>query len=233
MSRYKFILLIIFSLTLGEAFSQCLLFNEIKSASTQNGFFKAAEYNNNYYMVGAGIDVTDEKQADSYFNAMIVKTDVCGKTLWKKFIGQIGFLDNTLTDIICYEGFIYVLGLTTENSRQSTNFMAKLDLDGNLIWYQTYRTNNNDITCYRMILYNNTFLVYGYHEIFEKFPVTNNMFIMEIDTTGKMIKEHEYLVNNGRTYFGKMFKIRNGFLAFGAGNNGFRYGKDSVVYDTY
>ena len=222
-------MLIIFSVTLGEAFSQCLLFNESKLCNSS--YNNAIEYNGYYYIVGGGIDNPNEADYCNYFNAMIVKSDACGKIIWRKFIGQIGFYDNSVSQILCYDGYLYLLGLTSENSLQSTSFMAKLDMDGNLIWYQTYRTNNNDITCYRMMIHNNTLLVYGYHEVYENKPYTYNFYIMEIDTSGYLFKEHEYNMNNGRTYFGKIFKTTNGFLAFGGVNNGFKYGKDSFIYE--
>jgi hypothetical protein len=216
---------------LGETFAQCLFFNETKSASTESTYFSSIEYNQNIYIIGAGVNDTDESQFNSFFNAMVIKTDLCGKTIWKRFLGKINEIDNTLFDIMVIDNYIYVLGSTQENSNQSTSFVAKLDKNGLVVWYKVYFTNNNDINCSRMIYYKNRILLYGNHEINQPNLLTYNFYILEIDTSGEIIKEFEYLKNNGRTFFGKLFNINNGIIAIGAANNGFKYGSDSVLYE--
>ena len=142
------------TIALREGFSQCLLYSETKSASAYSEYCDALEYNSNYYFVGGGVNDNDESIDLGWYNAMIIKTDRCGNTLWKKFIGPIGTFDNIISDIVYDKGYIYIIGGTGEDASQSTNFIAKLAENGSLILYKVYRTNNNDISCSKLLIVN-------------------------------------------------------------------------------
>ena len=219
------------TIALREGFSQCLLYSETKSASAYSEYCDALEYNSNYYFVGGGVNDNDESIDLGWYNAMIIKTDRCGNTLWKKFIGPIGTFDNIISDIVYDKGYIYIIGGTGEDASQSTNFIAKLDENGSLIWYKVYRTNNNDISCSKLLIDNEKIIAYGYHEIFNNIKFSFNMYIMEIDTAGNIIKEHEYYPNNGKTTIMKLYKKNLGYMAICGSVNNFRYGVDSVLFE--
>ncbi|MCX6185561.1 MAG: T9SS type A sorting domain-containing protein, partial [Bacteroidetes bacterium] len=140
--------------------------------------------------------------------------------------------DNTFINIIAYDGFIYAIGQTAEQASQGTDFIVKTNLNGDVIWYKTFRTNNNDITCSKFFVYKNTFIAYGYHEQREKRPILLNNYIMCVDTTGELLWEKEHFKNNGESEYRNIFPVnKNRFLGISAVSNNFKYGKDSVLFE--
>ena len=225
---------IFISITLRESFSQCLLFNEIKSATSETLYNTAIEYDGYYYMAGAGINDTNELNYNSSFNALIVKSDYCGRTIWKKFFSKNlnSGIDNTIINIIAHNGFIYAIGQTAEQAAQGTDFIVKINLDGDVVWYKIFRTNNNDITGSKFFIYKNSIIVYGYHEQREKRPPLNNNYIMCIDTSGNLVWEKEHFKNNGVSEYVNIFPSgSNQFTGISAVSQNFKYGIDSILYD--
>ncbi len=232
MNKFIFILVLLTSFTLRESFSQCLLFNEIKSATDLSNYNRATEYNNYYYLTGLGIKDTNELNKNFSSYAVLVKADKCGNTMWKYFYdNENSFYGNTVDDILAYDGYIYLLGGTQEQAAQGTSFIAKIDQNGKLIWYKIYRTNSNDITAYRFFLQNNTLVCYGYHEQRLNRPLLTNPYIMCIDTSGKMLWEKEHIQNNGQTRYLGIHSINKYFVGIIGPSFNYKYGKDSILYD--
>jgi hypothetical protein len=185
-------------------------------------------------MAGAGINDTNELNYNSSFNALIVKSDYCGRTIWKKFFSKNlnSGIDNTIINIMAYDGFIYAIGQTAEQAAQGTDFIVKINLDGDVVWYKIFRTNNNDITGSKFFIYKNSIIVYGYHEQREKRPPLNNNYIMCIDTSGNLVWEKEHFKNNGVSEYVNIFPSgSNQFTGISAVSQNFKYGKDSILYD--
>ncbi len=169
---------IFFSITLRESFSQCLLFNESKLANSY--YNHAIEFNNAYYMVGAGTLDNNENNYHSDFSAMVVKSDKCGNTLWRNYYDnkQGYFYNNTIYKAIGSDGYLYLLGGTQENARAGTTFVAKINEEGRLIWYKIFHPDENDITSSNFFIDNNQLVIYGNHEDKSKVPLQLKMFLM-------------------------------------------------------
>ena len=221
---------VLLSIALRESFSQCLFYNEIKSATgIINGYSCGLEYKNNYYLAGCGYSDTDETVSNnSDYYSLLVKTDACGNTIWKKFIRD-QIYGSGISRIIQYDGYIYVMGGTAENARKGTVFFDKLNEDGDVIWQKVYRSKNNDINTYDFFIDNNQIIAYGNHENMEGFLNMENMHLMVIDTAGSLLKEIEYNRDNGYSTFLKMFKTNRGYVAL-FGSDNFKYSKDSILY---
>ena len=232
MSKFIFILFILISITLRECFSQCLLYNEIKSATGYiNGYSCAVEYENHFYLGGYGISDTDETVSNnSDYYSLLVKTDACGNTIWKKFIRDEVY-GSMITSILQYDGYIYVMGGTAENARTGTAFIDKLNTDGEVIWQKIYRTKNNDINGANFFIDNNRIIVYGNHENVEGFLNMENMHLMVIDTSGFLLKEIEYNRDNGKSTFFKIYKQKWGYVTVSYVEINFKYGQDSILYE--
>ncbi len=215
MNKFIFILYVITSITLRETFSQCLLFNEFKSQCDFNTYRHAIETKDNFYFVGDAIDDTDELAPKGKYisKCVVVKTDRCGNIIWKKFLG----LDNAYESGLYIEkigNYLYINGGTQEGARAATDFIAKLDEDGNTVWYKIYRKNNCDISCSRMFNENNNLVIYGSREITDIQGHVKGviMYIYAIDTAGKLIWDKEYFKNYPSNYFHTLSLINNGYI---------------------
>ena len=227
MNRYIFIWFIITYITLGETFSQCLLFNEIKSATAQSAYNKAIEYDNNFFIIGAGVKDTNENNENFSFNSLVVKTNNCGEVLWKYFYGKIGNYNNTFYDIVLHSNYLYLLGGTEEGANTGTASVTKIDLDGNLVWSKIYNKFDNDILAANFFVENNQIIIYGSREFGSK----SNIYIMKIDTAGNLIKDYDLFLNNGLTYLQRLFKIESSYIGIASTDLDYKYGKDSTVYN--
>jgi len=205
-----------------------LLFNEIKSATTQSVYNKAIEYNNNFFIIGAGIKDTNENNENFSFNSLVVKTNSCGKVLWKYFYGKIGNFNNTFYDIILHSNYLYLLGGTEEEANTGTASVTKIDLDGNLVWSKIYSKFDNDILAANFFIENNQIIIYGSREFGSK----SNIYIMKIDTAGNLIKDYDLFINNGITHLQRAFKIDSYYLGIASTDLDFKYGKDNIIYNS-
>jgi hypothetical protein len=182
-------------------------------------------------MVGDAVADTNELiPFGTYLSkCVVVKTDKCGNVIWKRFLG-LDYAYESGLNIIKIGDYLYVLGGTQEGARASTDFMAKLDEEGNTIWYNIYRNNNKDVSCSQMFVENNKIVIYGGRE---KQNVRGLiMYAYAIDFNGKVLWSKDYVINKQSTYFYRIFKINNGYLALSFTNDTLVIGKDSTPYSS-
>jgi len=194
LNKFIFIFFIFISITLRESFSQCLLFNEIKSSYAFNEYFGSVQLNNYFYFVGSGSEIEDETIPwyDSNPNdGLIVKTDSCGNIIWKKTIDSTH--DLFPFQILSFDKFLYVLGMTSRGGRWTT-FLSKLDENGDTLWYRDYTKVSANIGS-RMFVDSDKLVLFGFRELLVGSEFSNyNPYIFSIDT------------NNGTVIFDKSYK---------------------------
>ena len=212
MKKAKYIILFLCLITLRESFSQCLLYNESKLAATN--YSTSLEYKNNFYFVGDGVNDSDETKDYSNTNAIIVKTDMCGSKIWRKFYNHLGF-DNGITNIIIIDGFLYIIGQTKENAYKTTSYIAKINANGDLIWYKVFNYKNDyDITFFGMLAVENKIIAYGYYNYDLNQKTNFNSYIMEIDTGGNILhdKSNNLCLTESFEGITKLFHLDSGYL---------------------
>jgi hypothetical protein len=182
-------------------------------------------------MVGAGTKDSNESNYHSDFSAMVVKTDKCGNTLWRNFYDNnlAYFYNNSVYKILSLEGFLYLLGGTQENARQSTTFVAKINEEGELIWYKTFQPNENDITSSNFFIDNNQLVIYGNHE--DRHKMLIKMFVMVLDTSGALIKQKEYNINTHDSHINKIFKINEGYICMVGVDTNYTFSGETILYN--
>jgi hypothetical protein len=189
-----------------------LLFNESKLAASD--YSTSAVYKNNFYFVGGGVNDSDETKDYSYANALVVKTDICGKTIWRKFFNHLEF-NNGIANIIIIDGFLYISGLTNENAYRSTSFIAKINEEGDLIWYKVFNYKNDyDITFFGMLSVENKIIAYGYYNYDLNQGNNFNSYVMEIDTGGNITQDKtiDLCLNESVEGIIKLYHLDSGYL---------------------
>jgi hypothetical protein len=182
-------------------------------------------------MVGAGTLDNNENNYHSDYSAMVVKTDKCGNTLWRNFYDnkQGYFYNNTIYKVIGAGGYLYLLGGTQEYARAGTTFVAKINEEGELIWYKIFHPDDNDINSSEFFM-NNTdqLVIYGNHE--DRQARQLKMFIMVLDTNGEIINQKEYQLNKNNSPITKLFKTGDGYLCMAGVDTNYTFAGNTTLY---
>ena len=144
-----------------------------------------------------GFLITGEKgyssNANSPSNALIIKIDSLGDTLWTKTYG--GINDNWINNFIetSNGGYILAGGTNSFGAGGYDIWLIKIDSLGNLIWNKTYG-EAGDETGTIITAPNGGFIVMGYTSSFGAGHY--EVFLMKIDSIGNIIWDKTYSILN-------------------------------------
>lgn len=124
-------------------------------------------------------------------NNYTIKLSSTGSVVWAKYYGGEGI---QLYDIIKITdgGYIACGELFDVNNFTHNGYLLKIDVNGNLIWQQTYITNDYRILSSIVEASNGLFVVTGTDSDF--FGDTVKIMLLKINSTGGILLDNEYTI---------------------------------------
>jgi len=120
---------------------------------------------------------------------VVKKVDASGNELWSTvFGGENREIGNSITIL---NNFIYASGITTSSGNGKKDFyLAKLDMEGTLIWTKTYGGTDNDIC--RKIIATSTDDLIMCGETFSYGKGENDLLLVKVDEDGNQLMYKDY-----------------------------------------
>ena len=179
-----------------------------------------------YYIIGGSYEM---KSSNSYGDIFITRLNSQGDSLWTKNI--IGTEDNELlksaSTINADEQFIFLYSSRSSNSSSSNYYIAKVGLNGNLIWNHKLAINSHSAFYSLIPSSDGNFIASGYRN------TSNSKFdalAVKISSNGSVVWEKTY-GNNDRNFFFDLEINKSGNLLF-FGSTGFNNSKGFYVVET-
>lgn len=119
----------------------------------------------------------------------VKKVDASGNEIWSTvFGGQNREFGNSITIL---NNFIYASGITTSSGNGKKDYyLAKLDMDGSLVWTKTYGGNDNDI-CRKIISTSSGELIMC-GETFSSGEGEDDLLLVKVDENGNQLVYKDY-----------------------------------------
>ena len=143
------------------------------------------QLSNGHYLVGG----VSNSPITGYSAAYLVKTKINGDTLWKK---QFDFAPNNGFDIFTDlrelpDKNYLVLGTTYDSTIQNSDvFLAKIDTNGNLLWFNKYTHTDNDQSAELEITPDNKVIILG-NSSPDPSTTYNDVLLIKTDLAGNLI----------------------------------------------
>lgn len=200
-----------------DSFSQQTFEHAIGSSATNEAFNTSIMDVNGNYILAGNTNTTGNN--DFY----IVKINSIGNLIWTKIYGGSG--NDLIRSMVYTNDNCYILaGNTSIYGAGGTDIaVMKIDQDGNLLWFKTYGTSNNDAANSIVKSSDNGFAVTGI--TYNTGNVDGNILILKMDSSGNLLWNK---IIGGSSYdaaWGITFSLSGGYgitgqtQSFGAGAN--------------
>ncbi|MFH1320616.1 MAG: hypothetical protein ABII90_08185, partial [Bacteroidota bacterium] len=177
-------------------------------------FHKLYDYNQKY---DAGFSVIQTKNngyiacgstfISGFLGLYILKTDMCGDTLWKKeYDFSANGTDDGFSVTQLYDSTYVICGWVRDSIEKAKDtYLLKLDKNGNIIWYKPIEGGFNDGGIMHKLTYDNSFIIGGYK--FDSAMTASQIFLIKTDSTGNIQWQQEYIDS---AYLYSIDKTRDG-----------------------
>ncbi len=187
--------------------------------------------NNNLYLFGEthGNLNGEINNSEGLEDGFVMKVDSDGNQLWTSLVGT-RFNEEFFDIAISNDGFLYVVGETSDDGRKSPNgisnsddiLITKLDTDGKIIWTKSFGKDSSDEVGYSIEIDSNGSLYVGGRTNGNLNDAQNNgdydAFLMKLDSEGNEIWTKLY---GSDSYESGGLKIReDGYIYYAGTTNG-------------
>ena len=187
--------------------------------------------NNNLYLFGEthGNLNGEINNSEGLEDGFVMKVDSDGNQLWTSLVGT-RFNEEFFDIAISNDGFLYVVGETSDDGKKSPNgisnsddiLITKLDTDGKIIWTKSFGKDSSDEVGYSIEIDSNGSLYVGGRTNGNLNDAQNNgdydVFLMKLDSEGNEIWTKLY---GSDSYESGGLKIReDGYIYYAGTTNG-------------
>ncbi len=202
----KNVLIIAFALGMFQAYSQSTFKTSLEADSAE-AILDIASTASGYFMTGYTTSF-----GEGGWDALVIKTDASGNTLWSKVFGNAEEQSGN-SIVATADGGCLVLGET--NSLDTTGrdiFLLKLDANGNTEWTKIYSGDRGEYAG-KLIQSGDNFYVIGYTW---SFGTANDGLLMKVDAGGNIIFAKHYDGGNFENLFGAALTSDGGIVMTGS-----------------
>ena len=150
------------------------------------------------------------------FDVWLLKTDMAGDTIWTRTFGT-EQNDNAGYINLTKDKNLLITGKTESSIEGATKiFLMKVDLDGNIIWYNEYESNYAESPYYCAELESGKILISGYvdYDLDDRYEY-DDVLIIKTESDGTFIERNYFGDSINREIGGWAIKMNQGYLITG------------------
>lgn len=155
--------------------------------------------------------VGNEFLASGDINGYAAKIDNAGNVIWQTFVGENETI-KLFSAIATQDGYALLGASYSNGTANSEALIAKLDLNGNVVWNKTYGTAQDTVARTGVLAPDGDYMVAGYTN--PRGPNDYDFLLMKVDVSGNLVWNNTYEGTGSREAH-SMAKASDGYVIVG------------------